>query len=203
MKDFLIDSEIGSKGIEELEYVFKKTNLFGLQRAKLEFDVTLARGLNYYTGAIFEVKANGVQMGSICGGGRYDNLTGLFGMDGLSGVGISFGADRIYDVLTELDLFPKDISQNLDVLFVNFGEKETQFCLPIVKDLRDNGISVELYPDATKLKKQFKYADDRNVKYTAIFGESEIAKNQVTLKNMATGEQTSVKVDEIIKSLTK
>jgi len=203
MKEFLSKSQIGSKGIEELEYVFQKTNLFGLNRAKLEFDVTLARGLNYYTGAIFEVKANGVQMGSICGGGRYDDLTGLFGMNDLSGVGISFGADRIYDVLTELELFPEDISQNLYVLFVNFGEKETQFCLPIVKSLRDNGISVELYPDATKLKKQFKYADDRNVKFTAIVGESEMEKNEVTLKNMETGEQTAVKVDELIKSLKK
>jgi histidyl-tRNA synthetase len=203
MKDFLSDSAIGSKGIEELEYVFEKTTIFRLQRAKLEFDVTLARGLNYYTGAIFEVKANGVQMGSICGGGRYDDLTGLFGMNGLSGVGISFGADRIYDILTELELFPEDISQNLDVLFVNFGEKETQFCLPIVKRLRDSGISVELYPDSTKLKKQFKYADDRNVKFTAIVGESEMEKNQVTLKNMKTGEQTLVNLDEIIKSLNK
>lgn len=203
MKDFLSDSKIGSKGIEELEYVFEKTNLFGLKRAKLEFDVTLARGLNYYTGAIFEVKANGVQMGSICGGGRYDDLTGLFGMKDLSGVGISFGADRIYDVLTELELFPKDISQSLDVLFVNFGETESQFCLPLVKKIRDNGISVELYPDAAKLKKQFKYADDRNVKYTAIVGESEMGKNQVTLKNMETGEQAPVHVDELIKSLKK
>ena len=203
MKDFLKDSEVGTKGIEELEYVLEKTNLFGLKRAKLEFDVTLARGLNYYTGAIFEVKANGVQMGSICGGGRYDDLTGLFGLNGLSGVGISFGADRIYDVLTELELFPEDISQNLDVLFVNFGEKETKFCLPFVKSLRDNGISVELYPDSTKLKKQFKYADDRNVKFTAIVGESEMEKNQVTLKNMETGEQSAVAVDQLINSIKK
>lgn len=203
MKDFLSESEIGSKGIEELEYVFEKTNLFGLKRAKLEFDVTLARGLNYYTGAIFEVKANGVQMGSICGGGRYDDLTGLFGMKDLSGVGISFGADRIYDVLTELELFPEDISQNLDVLFVNFGESEAQFCLPLVKKLRDNGISVELYPDSAKLKKQFKYADDRNVKFTAIVGESEMEKNEVTLKNMESGEQTPVNVDELINRLKK
>lgn len=203
MKDFLSESEIGSKGIEELEYVFEKTNLFGLKRAKLEFDVTLARGLNYYTGAIFEVKANGVQMGSICGGGRYDDLTGLFGMKDLSGVGISFGADRIYDVLTELELFPEDISQNLDVLFVNFGESEAQFCLPLVKKLRDNGISVELYPDSAKLKKQFKYADDRNVKFTAIVGESEMEKNEVTLKNMESGEQTPIHVDELINSLKK
>jgi histidyl-tRNA synthetase len=203
MKDILSKSEIGSKGIEELEYVFEKTKLFGLKRAKLEFDVTLARGLNYYTGAIFEVKANGIQMGSICGGGRYDDLTGLFGMNDLSGVGISFGADRIYDILTELELFPEDISQNLDVLFVNFGETESEFCMPLVKKIRDNGISVELYPDATKLKKQFKYADDRNVKYTAIVGESEIEKNQVTLKNMETGEQIAVHIDYLIKFLKK
>lgn len=201
MKDFLSESEVGSKGIKELEYVFGKTNLFGLKRAKLTFDVTLARGLNYYTGAIFEVKANGVQMGSICGGGRYDDLTSLFGMKDLSGVGISFGADRIYDVLTELNLFPEDISQNLDVLFVNFGEKETQFCLPLVKKLRDHGVSVELYPDSSKLKKQFKYADDRNVKYTAIVGETELEQNEVNLKNMKTGEQKAVHVDELINVL--
>jgi histidyl-tRNA synthetase len=195
MREFLAKSEIGSQGVNELVEVFEKTSLLGLSNAKLEFDVTLARGLNYYTGAIFEVKANGVKMGSICGGGRYDDLTGLFGMSGLSGVGISFGADRIYDVLTELELFPEDISQTLDVLFVNFGERETIFCLPIVKKLRDQGVNAELYPSNAKLKKQFKYADDRNVKYTAIVGESEVDNNIINLKEMASGEQTELSID--------
>ncbi|MEX1192277.1 MAG: histidine--tRNA ligase [Brumimicrobium sp.] len=203
MERFLAKSEIGTKGIEELKYVFSKTEIVGLKRAKLEFDVTLARGLNYYTGAIFEVKANGVDMGSICGGGRYDDLTGLFGMPGISGVGISFGADRIYDVLTELDLFPDDINQNLDLLFVNFGEEETDFCLPVVKSLRDQGINVEMYPTNVKLKKQFKYADDRNAKYTAVVGESEMKNNTVTIKNMKTGEQSTIDINELNKILKK
>lgn len=196
MRNFLEDSEIGSQGVNELVEVFEKTALLGLTNAKLEFDVTLARGLNYYTGAIFEVKANGVKMGSICGGGRYDDLTGLFGMTGLSGVGISFGADRIYDVLTELELFPEDIAQKLDLLFVNFGERETLFCLPVVKKLRDNGVNAELYPSSAKLKKQFKYADDRNVRYTAIVGESEVDKNVINLKEMDSGEQIELSLED-------
>lgn len=190
MQSFLASSEIGTQGVNELIEVMEKTKLLGLKRAKLEFDVTLARGLNYYTGAIFEVKANGVKMGSICGGGRYDDLTGLFGMKGLSGVGISFGADRIYDVLTELELFPEDIANSLTILFVNFGDQEATHCLPIVKKLRDNNLNVELYPSDAKLKKQFKYADDRNVQYTAIVGESEMKNNTITLKDMKSGEQT-------------
>jgi len=202
MTDFLSTSEIGTKGIQELQFVFEKVQLLGLKRAKLEFDVTLARGLNYYTGAIFEVKANGVKMGSICGGGRYDDLTGLFGMNGLSGVGISFGADRIYDVLTELDLFPKEVDKGLEVLFVNFGEKEADVALQLIKQLRAAGISSELYPDNAKLKKQFKYADDKNVAFTAIIGESELLAGNVVLKNMATGEQQELSNESLINFFT-
>jgi histidyl-tRNA synthetase len=199
MRDFLSKSEIGMKGIEELEYVFEKTEILGLQNAKLEFDVTLARGLNYYTGAIFEVKANGVQMGSICGGGRYDDLTGLFGMKDLSGVGISFGADRIYDVLTELDLFPTDINQTLDFLFINFGEKEADYALPILQELRNAQVPAEMYPDNVKVKKQFKYADDRNAKHTVIIGESEMNNKEITVKEMQSGEQETMSVDSFFK----
>lgn len=199
MRKFLADSEIGMKGIEELEYVFSKTEILGLKNAKLEFDVTLARGLNYYTGAIFEVKANGVDMGSICGGGRYDDLTALFGMKDLSGVGISFGADRIYDVLTELELFPEDINQTLDFLFINFGEEEVDFALPILQKLRNAQVSAEMYPDNAKLKKQFKYADDRNAKHTVIIGESEVKNKEITVKEMQSGDQVTVSVDEFLK----
>ena len=189
MTDFLASSNIGTQGIEELQFVLNKVNMLGLKRAKIEFDVTLARGLNYYTGAIFEVKANGVKMGSICGGGRYDDLTGLFGMNGLSGVGISFGADRIYDVLTELNLFPKEVDKGLEVLFVNFGEEECDAALQLIKQLRALGVSSEIYPESAKLKKQFKYADDRGVSFTAIIGEAELVNGSVVLKNMANGEQ--------------
>lgn len=199
MRDFLKDSEIGKKGLEEIEFVFEKTALLGLKSAKLEFNITLARGLNYYTGAIFEVTANSVQMGSICGGGRYDDLTGLFGLKGLSGVGISFGADRIYDVLSELELFPDDINQKIQFLFINFGEKEADFALPILKKIRDLGIIAEIYPEAAKLKKQFKYADDKNAQYTVVIGESELATNSLTVKDMTSGEQETISVEEFYK----
>ena len=202
MTGFLASSEIGVKGIEELQFVFEKVNMLGLKRAKFEFDVTLARGLNYYTGAIFEVKANGVKMGSICGGGRYDDLTGLFGMKGLSGVGISFGADRIYDVLTELELFPTAVDKGLDVLFVNFGEQEADIALTLIKKLRAAGISSELYPEQAKLKKQFKYADDRGVSFTAIIGESELESGKVVIKDMATGEQNEINHESLINFFT-
>lgn len=198
MRTFLETSEIGLKGIEELVYVIKTATNLGLERAKLVFDVTLARGLNYYTGAIFEVKADGVKMGSICGGGRYDNLTDLFGMPNMSGVGISFGADRIYDVLKELDLFPKEVEQGLEVLFVNFGPNEEEFCLPLVKDIRKNGVSCEIYPTKAKMQKQMKYANDLHVKYVAIVGENEIANEIIQLKNMETGTQEEVSVEELI-----
>jgi len=198
MRSFLQTSEIGMKGIEELDFVIEQSNILGLKRAELEFDITLARGLNYYTGAIFEVKANGVKMGSICGGGRYDDLTGLFGMKGMSGVGISFGADRIYDVLTELELFPEETSQGLTLLFVNFGEKEQSQCLKLVRQLRNTGIACEVYPSSAKLQKQMKYANDRNVKYVALLGENELQNGVVLLKNMSSGEQLSLAIDQLV-----
>lgn len=203
MKSYLSTSEIGMKGIEELVFVLDTVNKLGVDRATIVFDVTLARGLNYYTGAIFEVKANNVKMGSICGGGRYDDLTGLFGMPNMSGVGISFGADRIYDVLKELDLFPKEVEQGLEVLFVNFGEAEQAYCLPLVKDIRKNGISCELYPSKAKMQKQMKYANDIRVKYVAIVGADEMENNIIQLKNMETGEQEEVSVEELIMLVRK
>jgi histidyl-tRNA synthetase len=201
MKSFLSSSEIGLKGIEELEFVFEQINSLGLQQAELEFDITLARGLNYYTGAIFEVKANGVKMGSICGGGRYDDLTGLFGMSGMSGVGISFGADRIYDVLTELELFPKETDQGLTLLFVNFGEKEQNYCMKLMHEVRANGIDCELYPTSAKIQKQMKYANDRKVQYVALIGEEEMNEELVLLKNMESGDQVEMSIDEVIHKL--
>lgn len=203
MKEFLANSEIGKEGIEELEYVFNRTRALGLKKAKVAFDVTLARGLNYYTGAIFEVKVNNVQIGSICGGGRYDDLTGLFGRPGLSGVGISFGADRIYDVLTELELFPETVDQTLDFLFINFGEKELDYIFPIVHKLRQEDWSAEIYPDSSRLKRQFKYADDRNARYTIIIGENELTNEEVTYKDMESGEQFTVSKKAFIESFSK
>ena len=201
MKEILANSEIGLKGIEELEFVLNQVKEVGVKNAKVEFDVTLARGLNYYTGAIFEVKANGVNMGSICGGGRYDDLTGLFGMSGMSGVGISFGADRIYDVLTELELFPKETDLGLSLLFVNFGEIEQAYCFKLVNKCRENGIDCELYPSKAKMQKQMKYANDRGVQYVAIVGDEEIAKQIIKLKNMESGEQFEVTIDQLIEKL--
>lgn len=198
MTEFLATSEIGLKGIEELQFVFDQVEALGLQKADLEFDITLARGLNYYTGAIFEVKANGVKMGSICGGGRYDDLTGLFGMSGMSGVGISFGADRIYDVLTELELFPKETDQGLTLMFVNFGEKEQAHCMKLVNVARGNGIDCELYPSFAKMQKQMKYANDRKVQYVAIVGETEMTENLIQLKNMETGDQEKMSLEEVV-----
>lgn len=198
MSEFLADSEIGKKGIEELKFILataEKTNL----KNELELDLTLARGLNYYTGAIFEVKALDTPMGSITGGGRYDNLTGIFGMPGISGVGISFGADRIYDVLNTLDLYPKEITTNTQLLFINFGEKETEYCLPIVTAARANGIRTELYPDSAKMKKQMSYANANAIPYVALAGDNEIEQGVVTLKNMETGEQKQVSPEEMIK----
>ena len=201
MKDYLEGSEIGQAGISELEYVLEKVNELGLKNAKLEFDVTLARGLNYYTGAIFEVKANGVKMGSICGGGRYDDLTGVFGMKDMSGVGISFGADRIYDVITELDLFPETVDNSLDLLFINFGETEQNHCLKLVKEIRANGISCEIYPSSAKMKKQMKYANDRGVKNIALVGQNEIDDNTIQFKNMDSGDQSAMSLSQIIEHL--
>lgn len=203
MSDFLAQSEIGLKGIEELQFVFDQVNALGLVKAELEFDITLARGLNYYTGAIFEVKANGVKMGSICGGGRYDDLTGLFGMKGMSGVGISFGADRIYDVLTELELFPKETDQGLTLLFANFGQSEQSVCMKYVHKLRANGIDCEIYPTSSKMQKQMKYANDRSVSYVALVGENEMNAGLILLKDMVSGEQIEMNIDEVIVKLKK
>lgn len=201
MKKFLASSEIGLEGITELEYVFEKSQVLGLKRAKVEFDVTLARGLNYYTGAIFEVKANGVNMGSICGGGRYDDLTGLFGMKDMSGVGISFGADRIYDVLHELDLFPKTLNKGVKVLFVNFGEAEQDFCMKIAHQLRQEGISCDIYPKQAKMQKQMKYANDTQVEFVALVGEQELKDQVISLKNMESGEQVNYTLHQLIEKL--
>ncbi len=197
MRKFLQESETGLKGIEELEYVIRKIEKCGLRQAKFEFDVTLARGLNYYTGAIFEVKPNGVNMGSICGGGRYDDLTGLFGMKDVSGVGISFGADRIYDILQELELFPESVEKGLSLLFVNFGQAEEETCFEYVQQLRRDGLDCELYPVSAKMQKQMKYANERNVQYVALVGETELENGTVQLKNMHSGDQQSLTFEEL------
>ena len=197
MENFLSASEIGMKGIEELRFILGASDKVELKN-ELQLDLTLARGLNYYTGAIFEVKALDTPMGSITGGGRYDNLTGIFGMPGISGVGISFGADRIYDVLNTLDLYPKEITTNTQLLFINFGDKEAEYCMPIVSKSRANGIRTELFPDAAKMKKQMSYANANNIPFVALAGDDEIQKGVVTLKNMETGEQKQVTADELI-----
>jgi histidine--tRNA ligase len=190
-------SEIGAKGVEETRFILEKIEAVGLKN-ELQLDLTLARGLNYYTGAIFEVKAKDVAIGSITGGGRYDNLTGIFGMPGLSGVGISFGADRIYDVLNTLDLYPQNAIQATQVLFINFGEAEADYCLPIASQIRAAGISVELYPDCAKMKKQMAYANAKGIPFVVLAGESEINLGKVTLKNMLTGDQQLVSTEELI-----
>ena len=197
MREVLKDSEIGLKGVEESEFILDKLDKLGLKN-EIELDLTLARGLNYYTGAIFEVKALDVQIGSITGGGRYDNLTGIFGMPGLSGVGISFGADRIFDVLNQLDLYPKETINATQLLFVNFGDAETDFCLPILAKARAAGIKAEIYPDSAKMKKQMTYANAKQIPFVAIVGESEMAEEKINLKNMTTGEQSMVTPDELV-----
>lgn len=198
LKENLASSEVGLKGIEEISFILDRTNQIGV-RAEVELDLTLARGLNYYTGAIFEVKALDVQIGSITGGGRYDNLTGIFGLPNVSGVGISFGADRIFDVLNQLDLYPKDSIQTTKVLFVNFGDKEEGYILPIISQFRRKNISVEIYPDQAKMKKQMSYADSNNIPFVAIIGEEEMTSQKIMLKNMLSGEQQLVSIDECIK----
>ena len=200
LSTLLASSEVGMKGVEELRYVL--TNSEAQQpKGVVELDVSLARGLNYYTGTIIEVKAKDVAIGSITGGGRYDNLTGVFGMPGTSGVGISFGADRIYDVLNTLELYPKDTLASTKVLFVNFGEKEGAQSLQYVMKLRANGIPAEIYPDSTKMKKQMSYANDKNVAYVAMVGETEMANGTIALKCMETGEQENLTIDEVISKL--
>ena len=200
LSTLLASSEVGMKGVEELRYVLSNSEA---QQPKgvVELDVSLARGLNYYTGTIIEVKAKDVAIGSITGGGRYDNLTGVFGMPGTSGVGISFGADRIYDVLNTLELYPKDTLASTKVLFVNFGEKEGAQSLQYVMKLRANGIPAEIYPDSTKMKKQMSYANDKNVAYVAMVGETEMANGTIALKCMETGEQENLTIDEVISKL--
>ena len=197
MSNILKGSEAGMKGVEELNYILNMLKQCGLNN-EVEFDLTLARGLNYYTGAIFEVKACDVQIGSITGGGRYDNLTGIFGMPGISGVGISFGADRIYDVLNTLDLYPENAMSNTQLLFINFGEKETAYCMPIAAKAREAGVATEIYPDAVKMKKQMSYANSNGVRFVAMAGENEINEQKITLKDMTTGEQSLVTTDELI-----
>lgn len=197
LKTVLAASETGLKGVEESEFILKTIAGFGIQ-SDVELDLTLARGLNYYTGAIFEVKALDVQIGSISGGGRYDNLTGVFGMEGVSGVGISFGADRIYDVLNQLDLYPKDAVDGTQLLFVNFGEAEAAYVLPVLAKVRAAGIRAEIYPDSAKMKKQMGYANNKAIPFVAIVGENEMNEGKLTLKNMTTGEQSLVTPDELI-----
>lgn len=198
--DVLASSEIGLKGVEETRYIFNMLEKAGLNN-EIQLDLTLARGLNYYTGAIFEVKALDTPMGSITGGGRYDDLTGIFGMPGLSGVGISFGADRIYDVLNTLDLYPKESVKGTKLLFINFGEKETEYCMPIVDATRKEGISTEIYPDKVKMKKQMSYANAKNIPFVVLAGDNEIAENKVTLKDMKTGEQQILTVQDMIRKI--
>lgn len=202
LKSLLAESEIGMKGVEELQFVADAATSLGLH-AELDLDVSLARGLNYYTGTIIEVKAKDVAIGSITGGGRYDNLTGVFGMPGVSGVGISFGADRIYDVLNQLDLYPDDILSGPTVLFLNLGEKEARASMAWAKKMREKGISTMVYPDASKMKKQMAYANDMAVPYVAIVGEDELAQGKFTLKCMLSGEQTLADTDQAIEIITK
>ena len=200
LKNVLTASETGLKGVEESEFILKTIAGLGIQ-SEVELDLTLARGLNYYTGAIFEVKALDVQIGSISGGGRYDNLTGVFGMEGMSGVGISFGADRIYDVLNQLDLYPKEAVNGTQLLFVNFGEAEAAYVLPVLAQVRAAGIRAEIYPDAAKMKKQMSYANAKMVPFVAIVGENEMKEGKVMLKNMASGEQSLVTPEELVAAI--
>lgn len=200
LKEILASSETGLKGIEECEFVLGALDTENMH-SKVELDLTLARGLNYYTGSIFEVKALDVQIGSITGGGRYDNLTGVFGLKGISGVGISFGADRIFDVLNQLDLYPKESINGTKVLFTNFGENEMRYSLPLLKQLRDAGINSEIFPDSSKLKKQMNYANNKAIPFVVIVGENEMNENKVTLKNMVTGEQKMIETDRIAENI--
>ena len=195
--EVLASSETGLKGVEETRFILDTLKTLGLKN-EIQLDLTLARGLNYYTGAIFEVKALDVQIGSITGGGRYDNLTGIFGMPGISGVGISFGVDRIFDVLNALDCYPKDAVNGTQLLFINFGEKETAYCLPVVAKAREAGIRTEIFPDAAKMKKQMSYANAKQIPFVALAGENEMAAGKLTLKNMLSGDQQLVSAEELI-----
>ncbi len=197
----IASSEVGLKGVEETRFILEKLKTTGLNN-EIELDLTLARGLNYSTGAIFEVKAVDTPMGSITGGGRYDNLTGIFGLPGLSGVGISFGADRIYDVLNTLDLYPQEAVDATRILFINFGEKEADYCLPIIQQVRTAGLSAEIYPDSAKMKKQMSYANAKQIPFVALAGDDEMQSGKITLKNMTTGEQTLLTPQQLIESIT-
>ena len=200
MEGLLQVSEIGKKGLDETRFILNTLKAVGLKN-EVQLDLSLARGLNYYTGAIFEVKALDTPMGSITGGGRYDNLTGIFGMPGLSGVGISFGADRIYDVLNTLDLYPKEAITTTQLLFINFGEAETTYSLPCVAKAREAGIRTEIYPDSAKMKKQMSYANAKEIPFVALAGEEEMAANKFTLKNMQTGEQVTLTSEALIQTV--
>ena len=200
LESLIGNTEIGAKGIEEVKSILEKLSTFNFQLSTLEIDITLARGLNYYTGAIFEVVCNDFPS-SICGGGRYDDLTGIFGLKDVSGVGVSFGADRIYDVMLDQGLFPENIEKALDVLFVNFGEKEATYCLGLLAQLRATNISSELYPDSAKMKKQMKYANDKGARKVVMIGETEMEEGIMTVKDMGTGEQSSITIEELIKEL--
>jgi histidyl-tRNA synthetase len=202
LSKFLKDSEIGLIGIEETKFILDTADSLGLTIASLEVDVTLARGLDYYTGAIFEVVSNEAKMGSICGGGRYADLTGIFGLKNMSGVGISFGADRIYDVMEELNLFPESANVTTQVLFINFGDKEASYCLKALQKLRVEGIRAELYPDPAKMKKQMKYANDKKIPFVVMVGEDEMNSGQLSLKNMESGEQSKIIIEELINSMS-
>lgn len=198
----ITSSEVGLKGVEETRFILEKLKAIGLKN-KIELDLTLARGLNYYTGAIFEVKAVNTPMGSITGGGRYDNLTGIFGLPGLSGVGISFGADRIYDVLNTLDLYPKKVADTTSILFINFGKKEADYCLPIIQQIRATGVSAEIYPDSAKMKKQMSYADAKQIPFVALAGDDEMQARKIILRNMKTGKETRHYLNNLSKVLLK
>ncbi|PKP35833.1 MAG: histidine--tRNA ligase [Bacteroidetes bacterium HGW-Bacteroidetes-17] len=201
LMEILQDSEIGMRGLEETMTIMKYLKELDL-KTHWTLDLTLARGLNYYTGAIFEVKAKDAQMGSICGGGRYDDLTGIFGLPNVSGVGVSFGADRIFDVMNELDLFPESAQIGTQIMFANFGFKEAQYCLKAVTRLRQAGINAELFPDSGRMKKQMSYADSKKIRFVALVGESEMNENLITLKNMESGDQRKISIEELIKEFT-
>ncbi|MFV0398518.1 MAG: histidine--tRNA ligase, partial [Bacteroidales bacterium] len=202
LRSVLNSSETAIKGIEEMEFILDLNDLNSI-RCQLDIDLTLARGLNYYTGTIFEVKALDVQIGSITGGGRYDNLTGIFGLPGVSGVGISFGADRIFDVLNQLDLYPEEAKQSTKILFACFGDNEIKYALPLIQSLRKSGINAEIYPESAKMKKQMNYADSKKIPYVAIIGETEMEGKMVMLKNMTTGEQQQITIEKVREILTK
>ncbi|MFW5820571.1 MAG: histidine--tRNA ligase, partial [Bacteroidota bacterium] len=197
LENFLKGSEIGQNGIGEIRETFDLIYAMGVKN-EIELDISLARGLNYYTGAIIEVKALNIKIGSICGGGRYDDLTGIFGLPGVSGVGISFGADRIYDVLEQTNGFPDSTAENVNILFVNFGEKEARYILPLMMRLREEGINTEIYPDAVKMKKQMAYANSNNIPFVALVGEKEMQDERITLKDMTSGEQVSITPEALI-----